>query len=361
MKILFLTTVSLSINGVTEFISQYTEYEKDNQVDIVASMPSDASMKEELRRHCHQLYEFEHRKVSTLRYFLDLVRLIRKNNYDIVHAHGSSATLAIELFAAKVAGCPIRIAHSHNTQCENVKLDKILRPLFYFSKTHALACGQEAGEWLFPGRPFEVIPNGRSIERFKFNQNTRTTIRQQLGATEHILIGHVGVFYPQKNHQFIIDSFAELYQRNPLYKLVLIGYGPQFDEIQDYAVEKGIFEQIIFTGLVDNVQEYLSAMDLMILPSLFEGLPLVVVEWQINGLPTILSDRITRECQLTDLVSYLPIDNPRLWADKMAQFGQRYNDKSYYLSYASQVNNQGFDAKHTTEKLNAYYKKIREK
>lgn len=361
MKILFLTTVSLSINGVTEFISQYVKNEKDNYIDIVASMPSDKEMKDELRKHCNNLYELEHRKDSTFKYLVDLVKLIKKNKYDIVHAHGSSATLAIELLAAKLAGCPVRIGHSHNTQCENVKLDKILRPLFYATSTHALACGQKAGEWLFPNREFHVIPNGRSVERFKFNSDNRRKIRGELGIEDSIVIGHVGVFYPQKNHKFIIDLFTDLLKESANYKLVLIGSGPQFDEIKEYSKEKGVFENIVFTGLIGNVDEYLSAMDIMILPSLFEGLPLVAVEWQINGLPTLLADTITDECKISDLAKFLPISDTKYWVEEILKFEKRAKSDEHYQEFAKLVYEQGYDVKHTSEKLNDYYAKIMEK
>lgn len=354
MRILFLTTVALSVNGITEFISQYVEHETEHCIDIVSSIKADPTMEVDLGKYCDNFYRLEYRKDNPVKYMFSLIKIMKKNKYDILHAHGTSATLAIELLAAKIAGIEVRIAHSHNTFCENIRLDKILRPLFNSTYTHALACGKEAGKWLFRDKKFTVIPNGRSVNKFTFNPEYREKIRKKLGVDENIVVGHAGVFYPQKNYFFIVDLFEDLLSSNENYKLVLMGKGPQYEEVKNYVANKNLSEHIIFTGLVSNVEQYLSAMDVMILPSLFEGLPLVAIEWQINGLPTILSDTITDECKVTDLVSYVPITDTKYWKEKIILHGKRTNFEDY-KKYAQIMFDKGYDRLHMKDKLNKYY------
>ena len=128
-----------------------------------------------------------------------LRRYIAKEKIDIVHVHGSSAIMSVELLAAKLAGCKVRIAHSHNTTCENKKVDQMLRPLFNKLYTERFACGQEAGKWMFGTQSFMVIPNGRSLQKYEYNSEKRVQYRNKLNVPANaFIIGHVGRFNDQK-------------------------------------------------------------------------------------------------------------------------------------------------------------------
>ena len=281
--------------------------------------------------YCHELLqEFENvgvsikclpsRKASLLLYVKSLITLFKKEKYDALYIHGSSAIMSIELLIAKVCGCKTRVVHSHNTTCDHKKADKLLRPFFYNLYTDAIACGEEAGKWLYRGRPFFLLKNGRDVNKYRYNEEVRCETRKKLGVYEdELLIGHVGNFNKQKNQKFALEIFTELLKKNNKAKLYLMGSGILLDKTKKLAVEMGLKDKVTFTGSIGNVNEMLQAMDVMILPSLHEGLPLVTIEWQIAALPSVVSDVVTSECAYSDLVTFLPLDNAITWADKIVE------------------------------------------
>lgn len=259
------------------------------------------------------------RKQHPIKYLCFLKKLIKTEGYDVIHVHGSSSLLALELSTAKKLKVPMRIAHSRNTKADNARLDKIFRTKFYKSYTHAFACGKNAGEWLFGHRPFTIIHNGKDFIKFEYNQQFRNEIRNKYEIGNKLVIGYVGnLNNNQKNISFLLDMFARVKRKNSNSLLFLIGDGAYKEEAKQKVESLGITDSVIFTGRVSNVNEYLQGMDVMCLPSFFEGLPNVVLEWQIAGLPCYVSDRVTDECKVTELVEFLPIDKgPELWADKI--------------------------------------------
>lgn len=259
------------------------------------------------------------RKQHPIKYLHFLKKLIKAENYDVIHVHGSSGLLALELSVAKKLKVPMRIAHSRNTKTDNAKLDNLFRNKFYKSYTHAFACGKDAGEWLFGNRPFTIIHNGKDFKKFEYNQQFRKEIRTKYEVGNKLVIGYVGnLNNNQKNISFMLDVFAQVKSRNNNSLLFLIGDGAYKEEAKQKAETLGVSDSVIFTGRVSNVNEYLQGMDIMCLPSFYEGLPNVVLEWQIAGLPCYVSDKVTDECKVTDLVEFLPIDKgPEIWADKI--------------------------------------------
>lgn len=320
MKILCINSNGLKNDGITNSILNY--YANMDRSDMKVDLLQTAGVAKEIEgriRECGLQVIFTQYRKHVIRYILSTARLIRKNRYDIVHVHGSSAILSIDLLAAWLGGCRVRIAHSRNTQCDHRTIDKLLRPLFNALCTERFACGQDAGRWLFGDRPFIVIKNGKDIARFRFDPELRDSVRSRYGWTDQVVLGHVGNFNYQKNHEFLIRVFSELYGKDKKYRLVLMGSGTSyFDAAKEQVKKLGLEEAVLFMGSITNVPEMLQAMDLMLFPSRFEGLPNVVLEWQISGLPAIISDAITRECKVTDLVKYLPIDQgEKIWADEV--------------------------------------------
>ena len=239
---------------------------------------------------------------------IDTLGDIITNYYQIV--------AGIEMLAGWAGGCKKRIAHSHNTQCEQVQADKWLRPLFYLLYTDAFACGEDAGKWLFGTRSFIVLNNGRNLEKFAFDPHLREKMRLRYKIDSELAFGHVGGFNPQKNHKFVLDVFRAIIQEEPNAKCFFIGTGPLKNVIEKQSTD--LKDNIIFVGNTDEVPAYLDMMDGMILPSLFEGLPLVAIEWQINGLPCILSDTITLQCAVTDELKFMSLDvSPYQWARRI--------------------------------------------
>lgn len=252
---------------------------------------------------------FPSRKKDIIRYFRQLFICIKSEEYDAVYIHGSSSLMTVELFASKLAGCEHRIVHSHNTKSDHNTLDKLLRPVFYRLYTDAFACGEAAGSWLFGNKAYTLIRNGRETKKYSFDLEKRKEMRANLGLKDDCLaVGHVGNFTAQKNHVFVLDIFEQIHSVYPNAKLFLMGEGASRKRIEQLAKAKGLSLNTVFTGSINNVPEMLQAMDGMLLPSLHEGLPLVVVEWQIAGLPSLISDVVTEECIFTDLVQTMSLE-----------------------------------------------------
>lgn len=356
LKVLVISTVGLQYEGITSVISSLLHNMDLANMDVyvAGTICVEESIREDFESiGCH-VVDFPTRKTDTISYFMQLVKFIHKTKIQVVHAHGNSATLAIEMVAAWLGGCPKRIAHSHNTTCEQIKADKMLRPIFYMFYTHAIACGYEAGKWLFSSRQFTVMKNGREIEKYAFDEEKRNSIRSELNIENKIVIGHVGNFLEQKNHAFLIEIYNEIIKREPNCVLFMIGDRPLKSQIEKCCTD--MLEHIIFTGKTDKVAELINAMDGMLLPSLFEGLPLVVVEWQINGLPCLIADTITKESVLSKLVIFESLQNSAaVWAEKILYEIKRNNRSISSKNGQAAVSAAGFDSKESASLLRHIY------
>lgn len=316
MKILHIPTGGLFSDGIGSFIYSYLEQMDLQKFDVTllatnTPLPEDKGKFEQLNV---KIVEIPRKKKAILTYMRKLHRLLKQENYDIVHVHGSSALMSIELLAAKMAGVPVRIAHSHNTTCDHMTLDKALRPLFNSLYTQAWACGEGAGHWLFGQRDFTIIHNARDTKAYAFSEEKRQAFRRANHISDETLaLGHVGRFNAQKNQAFLISVMSELKKREVDAQLFLVGVGEKLEELKNVVSEKKLDDYVTFLGQRDDMQSFVSAMDMMLLPSFYEGLPLVSVEWQINGVPSLLSDTITDECIFTNSVKQLSIKIPEDW------------------------------------------------
>lgn len=240
-------------------------------------------------------------------------------DYKVVHMHSSSKNYMILKYAKKY-GIPIRIAHSHNIDFQTKNpLKKLIgnlfkKPLIKYA-TDYFACSKIAGEWLFgkeivESDKFRVIHNAIDYDKFKYNDNIRNEIRRKLGFNDSdIVVGHVGRFVNQKNHEFLINVFSKCYQKNKNYKLLLIGIGELEESIKNKVVELNLNDCVTFAGFKNNVNEYMQAMDIFAFPSLFEGLGLVLVEAQASGLPCITTaDTIPHEVKINPNFYFVNLD-----------------------------------------------------
>ena len=258
------------------------------------------------------------------RYMRTLEHVFLQERWPIVHSHVNALSV-FPLRAAKRAGVPVRIAHSHSTagRGETAKnaAKAVLKQFANVYPTHRMACSRYAGEWLFgKGAGFEILYNAIDLPRFFFDAEARAKARADLGLVGgQTVIGHVGRFMPQKNHRFLIDAFALAAQRRPDLLLVLVGSGEAEALAESWAAERGVADRVVFLGQRGDVGRLYQAFDAFCLPSLYEGLGLVGVEAQAAGLPCFLSDRITREVDVTGTVRFLPIDDPSTWAGALAE------------------------------------------
>ena len=195
-------------------------------------------------------------------------------------------------------------------------MKNILRPFSKKYATHYFACTEHAGRWLFGNKAFDdgkvfIVNNGINIDSYIFNEKTRKEKRNELNIKDtDIIIGHIGRFMKQKNHEFLIDVFKELYKENSNYKLMLIGQGPLQDEIKQKVKDLCIEEAVVFLGQKSDANKYYQAMDLFLFPSLYEGLGMVFVEAQVSGLPSIASTEVPLIAKVSDKAVFIGLDEP---------------------------------------------------
>ena len=365
MKILNIMTSYLDYNGIgTSLLNYYKNINnQDIQMDYLVPNKVDSKLKEEFTVKGNTMHEFYYKKGKLhqkrpLLYCIKLYKLIKKEKYDIVHAHGSSSMLFLQLFTAKLAGAKVRIAHSRNTQSDFGILNSIFKPIFKCSYNVAFACGKEAGEWLFGKKTkFTIIPNGKDSKMFEFDKKTREQIRKEYNLTNKIVIGHIGNFNYQKNHEYLIDIMNELVKNNSNYYLILAGNGEKLNIIKNKVEEFGLSSNVLFLGQipVEKVAKWLNAMDLMVFPSRFEGFPNVLIEWQMNGLPCLISDSITQSVKITDLVQFASInDNPEKWSIIINNMELKDREKNK-KELLKQIKEAGYDIRENATRLENLY------
>lgn len=298
------------------------------------------------------------------RYKRDLRTFFRTHpEYKIIHSHMSE----LGYFAFREAerqGVPVRICHAHNAP-HGFDAKMIIRT--YFKKrmmpylTHLFMCGEESGKWLYGEKNksrFIMLNNAIDAAVYSFDASKREEMRHQLSLTGELVIGHVGRFNPQKNHAFLLDIFAALLKKEPNAALLLVGGGADMPKIQAKARELGIAEHVRFLGVRSDVADLMQAMDVFVFPSLYEGLPVTMVEAQASGLPCIISDKVPPECILTDgLVNIMPLSaSPEAWAEKiLAMRAVPRTDRHEKIAA------HGFDISTEAVKLQEFYIKSVEK
>ena len=255
-------------------------------------------------------------KNHVLSYMFDIYKTVKNGNYKKVYIHGNSSLMLIEALPCKLAGARV-ITHCHNGKPQRgLYKYYILKPLFNIISDCKIACSKTAADWAYYGKS-TVIKNGIDIDRFKFSQNTRDKTRHKLDLSENFVIGHIGTFNEQKNHKKLISIFEEIINIKPNARLLLIGDGPQKKEIVDIVKKKGLSEQVVFIDYVDNPEDYIQAMDTMIIPSLFEGFCLVALEAQVSNLPVIVSEKVPNEAIVADSCVKMHLnDSNEKWARK---------------------------------------------
>ncbi|WP_195851045.1 glycosyltransferase [Aerococcus tenax] len=320
MKILNISTVEYGKNGITQVIKNlafHMDHSKISYDFVFPNLPKNDKFFEN-----KTVFILNNRMSNPVFYVLKLKKIMQEGNYDAVHIHGNSHTMVLELLAAKLAGIQVRITHAHNTITKYKALHFMLSNIFERLVTGRLACGEAAGKFLYDeNKPYTVIENGIDLQKFSFNKQVREKIRSKLNiGEEEILIGHVGNFIDTKNQIWIIDNFNEIELALGLPKLVLVGDGPLRKEMEQKVKALGLEEKIIFTGNLDNVYDYFMAMDLFIMPSLYEGFPLVLVEAQASGLPCYVSDKVTNKVNITGLVNFFDLESKESLINQLQMF-----------------------------------------
>lgn len=286
----------------------------------------------------------------------------------VVQGHMTS-TAAIYLPIAKKAGVEITIAHARSAGIDpglKGKLTRFLRKNLYKKCDYRFTCSEMAGEAVFGdqkqiSRKAIFIPNAIDVDKFKFDRETREQIRYELGIKDKFVIGHVGRFSHMKNHKYMLQILEqclkiEKEKRLPETMLMFLGDGELKEEIMEQAAAMGISSRVLFLGNKRDVYRYYQAMDYFLLPSLYEGLPGTVVEAQAGGLHGIMSDTVTAEAVVTNLIQMRSIkEDAGRWAEEIMKYNQSSVDNSQRAFYAEEVKQASFDVKEQAKRMQEFY------
>lgn len=295
-------------------------------------------------------------KQENLKGYLKGIRDILKTGMDVLHVHGNSGTMAMEAVLAKSCGVKNIIVHAHSTKTDHPAVNAILRyPMMLFSDER-IACSVDSGKWLYKKWKHTVLNNAIDISRFRFDPDIREQCRREFGIREEFLVGHIGNFYEPKNHVFLIDIFAAFHKLKPDSRLLLAGRGPDFDAVVEKVNQLQLQDAVIFAGRRTDVERLYQAMDAFVMPSRWEGLPLVLLEAQASGLPVLASDRITKDVRCAENFWYLPIEeDPEVWAEKLVKLSEEKIDRT--VDTAQCLRERGFDIRMEAGRLRDLYLK----
>ena len=351
-----LNTVPMIYDGIGMTILNYaSNMDRSGMVvDFAVINHLEERMRAQIEGLGSKIFELTDRNGSTLKYIKELAKVVRKEKYDVVHIHCNSCTAAIDLLGAKLGGAKRLCPHIHSTQTKFARANKMLRPLFNILYTDAFACGEKAGKWVFREKDFVVLRNATNVEKFGYNEAYRKEFREELHLEGKVAVGHVAHFTYAKNHEFLVDFFADVVKRNPKYMLYLIGDGKLQGDVEKQVAELGMNDNIIFVGLTHDIPQYLSAMDMMVLPSRYEGLPNVLVEWQASGLPTLVSANVTRDSKLTDSVTFVELEK-EAWVEAIMNTKVDIDRKSMSKVNIEKIKAAGYSIKEQAAMLKQYY------
>ena len=326
------------------------------QFDFLVHYTSRFDYDDEIEELGGKIYRLGVREDNNIvKYLRDLNVFFRMHpEYRVVHGHMESFGFLYSR-SAKKAGVPTIIAHSHNALIEPTLKGRIKSIMNKPWKCYAnvlFACSEKAGKFMFGDSDFTVINNGICCEDFVFNENTRAQYRSEMGLEGKTVIGHIGRFEPQKNHCFLVEIFAEYANKHENAVLLLVGEGHLLDEVKNKVRSLNLDDKVRFLGVRSDTAELYQAMDVFVLPSLFEGLPVVGVEAQSAGLPMLVSDTVTEELCITDLVEMMPLSEATYkWSEKidyMIRTKKRRNT-------LEEMNRAGFNIRKTADFLQNFY------
>ena len=257
--------------------------------------------------------------------------------YRVIHGHVRS-TASIYLKIAKKNGL-VTIAHSHSTS-NGSGISAIVKDLLQLPIRHTadylFACSDKAGKWLYGEKAtkqanYRMIPNGVDLKRFAFCEKKRQQMRHELGiAADTFVLGHIGRITVPKNHQFLVELFAAYHKENPNSRLLLVGDGELFETVQQQCTQLRIRDAVIMAGSKTNTEDYYQAMDVFVFPSLWEGLGIVAIEAQANGLTCLVSENVPREAILMGNTKVLSLQSKGEWLDELKKVfvGDRMQTKN---------------------------------
>lgn len=350
MKRILVYGLSDNIGGIeTFFLNYYQELHKKTCIFDFITDYQKLVFEEELQAQGSSIYHIPSKKQNPIQHIYSFYTILQEHpEYEIVYFNIITATVFITLLSTLPFTGLTRIIHSHNNSAKHALIHLVFRPLLNILKIHRLACSQEAGLFMFHRKPFTIIHNAIHCERYKADDGIRNAVREELHLQNKLVIGHVGKFCYQKNTLYLLSIFKEIHSINPDAILLLIGDGEDHDAVIEAIHSLAIENCCILTGMTTRVPDYLQAMDVFVLPSRFEGFPLVAIEAQAAGLPCLLSSAITPDIAITPLVTFLSIqEHPAVWANRLMDILTTHE----VSDPVQQLQSSGYDIKLEAEKF----------
>ena len=327
IRILQCLPSNMGYGGIETFVMNlYRNIDTEKvQFDFLIHGEGENSFEEEIKLLGGEIYRVPSIK-RYIKYHKQMKKIFLKNSqkYNAIHIH---CGYAIPYFDAKIAkkyGIDNIIVHSHSSNTEFTKrkiVQILLKNKLSNLAIYRLACSEEAAKWMFSDKviekkQYEIVKNAIDLDKYKFNIDTREKIRKELNLEGKFVIGHIGRLAAAKNHIFLLEVFKKIYQNEKKSVLLLVGDGELKNEIKAKAKELNIIDKIIFIGKSNNVTNYLQAMDVFVFPSLYEGFGLAVLEAQVSGLQCFVSDTITKEIDVAQMVNFISLEKkPEEWAN----------------------------------------------
>lgn len=352
---------NMQMGGLETFIMNlYRHINRDEvQFDFLTHYKQDFFYDDEITSLGGKIYHLSVRNDNNIvKYVYDLNRFFKQHQeYKIIHGHMESLGF-FYLGVAKKNLVPVRIAHAHNSATESTlkgRMKNVLRQGYSTFATDLFACSEIAGNYMFGcDRNYKIIHNAIDINKFEYNPSVRQILRKKLNINlQQLVVGHVGRFEKQKNHYFILKIFADLLKKKPDSILLLLGKGDLFEAVKSRAEAMGIYDHIRFLGVRNDVDKIYQAMDVFLMPSLFEGLPVSGIEAQASGLPCVFSTNITQELAVTGNVRFLSLQDPvSKWSDTIITL----NSQIVRENTSQDIINAGYEIDTQSNLLQQFYK-----
>ena len=300
-------------------------------------------------------------EISSLRHpikhILSVAKILKQENYKIIHGYMNTLNV-FPMLAGRLAGVPVRISENLSTAHKSERktiIKKFLLPFQTLFPTNIAANSEYAAEWMYGKKRMDkckIFPNALDLNLYTYNESIRNEIRKELDIKDCFVIGHIGRYEYQKNHDFLIDIFNSIHKKDPCARLLLIGYGSLKEQIMEKICKLDLSDFIIDAGATENIMPYYNAMDCFVLPSFYEGLPVVGIEAQATGLPCVMSTEVTKETKVTDDVEFIDLNKDAdFWAERILKWKNHNRQKK-----EKELTQNGYNIKNEAAKLVEYYK-----
>ncbi len=326
---------SSNMGGIESFLMNVCQKldQEEFEISILIFKGKKVCNQDELEKSGVRFLEITNRKESYVQYLKDLKKVYVEHDFDIIHFNIMNFSLFERIILANRYSDARLVIHSHSASINQVyrrtrMLDKVGRFLCRNILYEKIACGQEAGKWLFGKKDFLILNNGIDVEAFRFNAENREEIRSQLGIKEKdTVIGLIARLEEQKNHRFLLDVFKEYQKLDGNSKLLLVGEGSLKSELEEKVNVLGMQDKVFFLGRRDDTNKIYSAMDIFLMPSWFEGFSIALVEAQVNGLKCYTSTKVAEESNITGNVEFLSLEeSAQNWARRIFEARQERDE-----------------------------------